>query len=218
VPIVDVNRGQETTKKALLRRLFGKPSTAEELAQAMGIDPTVARRHLVDLRNAGFVTVDLERGSVGRPRARYALTVEGREVFFAKYDVVLDALTRGALRRNGPRHARSLYREAARTLGADLGYPRSTGETMRTLQEVGFEPELRTEQGRRLMVSHNCPVLRQARKTPPLLCEAFHGELLDRAFRGSHASLRQTMATGAPECIHLLAPSNVLQRSSEDQE
>ena len=192
------------TKRVLLRSLLARPQTAEDLSRSLRIDRTVARRHLNDLRGAGLVEDSLQRGGRGRPRVQYSITAEGREVFYAKYDVVLDSLTRGALHRYGPRLGRALYQEAARTLAADLGFPSSTAETMHALREVGFEPELRPERGRRLMVSHNCPVLRQARRAPKLLCEAFHEGLLDRGFRGVHAELVQTLATGAPECIHLL--------------
>ena len=203
-----------STERAILQNLLRGPSTVEVLAHVVRVDPTVARRHLVNLHRAGLVSVEPQRGERGRPRARYVITVEGREVFYAKYDVVLDALTRGALHRSSTQSVRGLYQDAAGTLAADLRFPLPPPATLNTLRDIGFEPELRTEAGRRVMVSHNCPVLRQARRTPRLLCETFHGGLLERAFPGVRVGLQQTMATGAPQCVHVLTPGRP--RTSSD--
>lgn len=146
------------------------------------------------------------RGSRGRPRVTYSLTTEGRELFFARYDFVLDSVTRASVRRSGLGRARALFEEAAQICAGDLGFPVSIDAMVGALQEVGFQPELRREKGQRLVISHNCPVFRQARKSPELLCGAFHARLLTAAQDGWRASLRQTMASGAPECIHLLTP------------
>ena len=198
--------GPQRTKSILLRRLLNGEATVDELAAVTEVDRTVARRHMANLLGAGLVTAHPLRGSRGRPKTLYAITTEGREVFFARYDVLLDCLTRASIRRSGPRQTRLLYGEAAKTLAKDLGFPASPGSVIQTLREVGFEPELRTERGRRLVISHNCPVLRQARKNPGLVCETFHSGLLNEALVGTHAQVQQTMAKGAAECIHLLSP------------
>ncbi|MCI4348239.1 MAG: hypothetical protein L3J97_06450 [Thermoplasmata archaeon] len=198
--------GGRQTKLGLLRWLLDRNATVDELATNSEVDRTVARRHMADLLAAGLVTAHPLRGLRGRPKTRYAITAEGREVFFAGYDVLLDSVTRSSLRRSGPRQTRALFREAANTFAEDLGFPASSAAALQALQKIGFEPELRIERGRRLMISRNCPVLRQARKTPGLVCETFHSALLDRAFEGTRSTLRQTLATGAPECIHLLNP------------
>lgn len=196
--------GQPRTKLDLLRELFTQESTVEQLVEATGVDRTVVRRHMADLLSTGLVVAQPVRGSRGRPRLRYAITAEGREVFYARYDALLDVLTRAASRRFGARQAYLLFQEAAKSFAEDLHFPASRAATLLAFREFGFEPELRTERGRRLIISRNCPVLRQAQKSPRLVCQAFHAGLLDRAFVGSKARLRQTMATGAPECIHVM--------------
>jgi len=193
------------TKFALMQYLLHGGATVEALADSAGIHPSVARRHMTDLVGAGFVIAAPARGTRGRPRVTYSLTTGGRELFFARYDVVLDCLTRSSLRRSGVRPTRALYAEAAATLARDLGFPASVDSVVRALREVGFQPELRKGRGDQLVVSHNCPVFRQARKNPDLLCKAFHTRLITGAHPGWKAELRQTMATGATECIHLLA-------------
>jgi predicted ArsR family transcriptional regulator len=194
------------TKFGMLHRLLDGDATVDSLATTAGVHPTVARRHMGDLLGAGLVMARSLRGSRGRPRTAYAITAQGRELFFARYDVVLDCLTRGSLGRSGLRRTRALFEEAALTLAGDLDFPSSPESVVRALRDIGFQPELRRERGRRVVISHNCPVLRQAQKNPDLMCETFHAGLLTEAFAGVTTSLRQTMARGAPECIHVLTP------------
>jgi predicted ArsR family transcriptional regulator len=206
-PTLRVSRallGIRETKVALLHLLLQGDRTVDSLATSTGIHRTVVRRHMLDLLGAGLVTADPLRGARGRPKTNYSLTSGGREVFFARYDVVLDCLTRGSVRRSGLRRTRTLFEEAGRTLAADLGFPASLDSVVRALQEVGFQPEIRKENGRRLVISHNCPVFQQAKKNPDLLCQSFHTRLLTEAREGGKAELRQTMARGATECVHAL--------------
>jgi predicted ArsR family transcriptional regulator len=199
--------GGHATKLTLLRLLIRGPATVDVLAQAAGIHRTAVRRHMMDLVGAGLIGTVPLRGSRGRPRVTYSLTTEGREFLFARYDVVLDCLTRASVERSGPLRTRVLFEEAARTWARDLGFPSSTDSVMHVLESAGFQPELRKERGQRVLVSHACPVPQLAQKNPVLLCEAFHGRLLSEALPGGRATLRQTMAQGASECVHVLTSS-----------
>ena len=198
--------GTHGTKFALLHLLLQGSATVDSLATSAGIHPTVVRRHLTDLAGAGFVMTGPLRGTRGRPRMAYSLTTEGREVFYARYDVVLDCLTRGSVRRSGLPRTRTLFEEAAKTLAGDLGFPLPMDSVVQALQSVGFQPELRKERGQRLVISHNCPVFQQAKKHPDLLCQTFHSRLITEGQVDMQADLRQTMAKGATECIHVLTP------------
>jgi predicted ArsR family transcriptional regulator len=170
-----------------------------------GVDRTVVRRHMSDLVSAGLVTGRPERGGRGRPKTSYEITTPGREVFFARYDVLLDCLTRGLAAQIGTARTRTIFEEAAKNLGRDLGFPNSKERVVDSLREVGFQPEVRQERGDRIMVSRNCPVFQIAQKYPALLCEAFHASLLQEAFANTEVQLRQTMARGARHCVHVLA-------------
>lgn len=196
--------GLQPTKVALLRLLLDTEQGTADLARAAGLHPTVVRRHMRDLSAEQLVEVRPVRASAGRPRLVYRLSALGREVLFPRYGLLLECLTRGALGRDGMREARALFRTAAKTLGRDLGFPRPVERLLSPLREVGFQPELRRENGDYLVVSRNCPVFRLARNHPDLLCEAFHSTLLEAGVDRSAVELRQTMARGAPVCIHVV--------------
>jgi predicted ArsR family transcriptional regulator len=186
--------------------LLNGEAAVDSLASSGGIHRTVARRHMRDLLAAGFVASRPARGSRGRPRTVYSITTLGREVFGARYDVLLDCLARGSLRQTGLRGARRLFTGAAKTLAEDLSLPGSPDFAMAALRNVGFQPELRAEGRRKLIISHQCPVFRQAQKTPDLLCRSFHSRLLNEAFQGMKVELVETMAKGSPRCVHALIP------------
>jgi predicted ArsR family transcriptional regulator len=208
--------GAHGTKLTLLQLLLGGGATVESLAEAARIHRTVARRHLTDLLGAGWVAAMPLRGSRGRPRMTYSLTTEARELFYPRYGVILDCLTRASLRRTGAGRTRALFEEAAANCAGDLGFPASNGALAGALRAVGFQPDFRKERGKRLVVSHNCPIFGQAQKHPELLCEAFHSRLLTEAQDGWKATLRQTMARGATECIHVLTRDRDGRSSSRD--
>ena len=196
--------GVQQTKLVLLRLLLRGSATADALAVAAGVHRTVVRRHMVDLLGSGLASARPMRGARGRPRTSYQITTAGREVFFARYDTLLDCLTRALVAQAGIGRTRPLFEQTAKNLAADLGFPGSKETVLQALREVGFEPELRQNHGKGMLISHNCPVLQLAQKYPALLCEAFHAFLLREAFPGVKVQLRQTMALDAPHCVHTL--------------
>ncbi|MFB9926941.1 response regulator [Amycolatopsis halotolerans] len=66
-----------TMRKVLdtLRRA-GQPLGAEALASTLGISRPTAQRHLSELHRRGFLSLELEYGSAGRPTHRYAVAAE----------------------------------------------------------------------------------------------------------------------------------------------
>lgn len=192
------------TKRSVLQMLLeGEASTATLAARAR-IHESVVRRHLEELVASGLVVSRSDRAARGRPRTLYSLTVDGRDTFYAKYDLVVDALARATTQSKGSAVTRARFVEAAKTIAADAGAPKSSESSITFLREMGFAPELRKQGSRNLVVSHNCPILRTAAKYPQFACEAFHSNLLSELLGLVTVSLRQTMATGAPECIHEL--------------
>jgi len=198
--------GLSETKLALMRLLFEGESTMSTLASALDIHPTVLRRHLLDLQGMNFVQSHSQRGAQGRPWNLFSLTGVGREAFYARYDTLLSAVAEAAVHQTGVSKARAIFDEAGTALAREFDLPRAPEEVLRVLREIGFQPELKRERSRRIVISRNCPVYRQARKTPELCCEAFHSALLNGAFEGVDAELIQTMARGAPYCVHALRP------------
>jgi len=198
--------GLSETKLALMRLLFEGQSTMAALSSELHLHPTVLRRHLADLQGLGLVASHPQRGTRGRPRIAFGLTGAGREAFYARYDTLLSAVADAAVNQTGAPRTRAIFEEAGIALARKFNLHEPPDELLRVLREIGFQPELKKERGRRLMISRNCPVYQQARRTPELCCEAFHTALLNAALESVDSELTQTMARGAPYCVHVLRP------------
>jgi predicted ArsR family transcriptional regulator len=165
---------------------------------------SVVRRHMEQLAAAGLIERRSQRAGRGRPHAVYTPTQEGRELFYARYDLLLESITR--VLDNGAKGdaGRRTFTEAARVLAKELGAPKSLTATLPILHEVGFQPAVRRANGETLVASRNCPVLKVAKKHPTLICDTFHTQLLSELLGTPEVMIGPTISRGAPECIHFL--------------
>lgn len=193
-------------KGRLLRELLRRGATATQLASKTGLDVTVVRRHMRELVAAGTVQEREVPGRRGRPRITYEATVAGRELFFTRYDVVLESVADSLRARLGDPSAVRVFNDAARRLATQLGGSRTEGAAVALFQELGFEPELRGNGGPHQMLSHNCPIIKVAREHPELTCDAFHCTLLGELLGTAPPPLRQAISRGADYCVHDLGP------------
>lgn len=193
------------TKAGLLRSLLRGPQVASELAERSGLHVTVVRRHMKDLIAAHLAETASQAGPRGRPSNVYSITQRGRESFHARYDVVLDQLTRSMRTALGDPAAAELFARAAKEFAAGAGGARSPKEVVALSQALGFEPELKRQGGDRLLLSYNCPILTVAREHPDLTCDTFHCTLLGELLGTSPRPLRQAISRGAPYCVHELS-------------
>ncbi|MGI0078157.1 MAG: helix-turn-helix transcriptional regulator [Nitrososphaerales archaeon] len=189
------------TKQAILLFLLDGEATAEDLAHRLGMNLSVARRHLEDLGAGKLVEFSFRRKGRGRPSKYYSITIEGRNRISAKYDVIAELLTIAVQKDMGPEKARDLFGSAAHVLAVNVGKHESADSLLPVLDDFGFQPQLRKEDGKELIISRNCPILKLAKKYPELTCDTFHTlfcrEVLDR-----QVILRQAIARGAKECVH----------------
>lgn len=191
-------------KVALLRLLLRGESTAESLASKSQSHVSVIRRHLDELKARGLVDTRLEKEPRGRPRIVYLLTIDGREIFFAKYPLLLHSICQSSIQDRGFDDAKKLLASAGEHVARENGAPKKMGPLIQFLRETGFQPELRTEDKLQLIVSKNCPILRTATEFPELICDTFHTVLLEKMVGSEPILLRQAISRGATECIHEL--------------
>jgi predicted ArsR family transcriptional regulator len=189
-------------KVSLLRLLLKGESTAESLASRSQIHVSVTRRHLDELKARGLITTRSEREARGRPRIIYQLTIEGREIFYSKYGLLLEAILQSATQDRGLADTKKMMASAAETVAKQNGAPKKMDGTIQFLRETGFQPELRTEKNNQLVISKNCPVLRTATQFPELVCDTFHTVLLENMVGVHPIPLLQAISRGANECIH----------------
>lgn len=173
--------------------------TAADLAAELGLHVTTARFHLDQLVQSQLVDASFVRAGVGRPRKLYR--IRARRMPEPQGDETLRALTEllaGAWRpgEDAPltpeeageqwalAHADQLpesERAPATTAGAWLG---KVGRTVDLLQQWGYVPEVRTEDGGRTaeLTLYDCPFLSLAQAHPDVVCGVHRG-LLKGALR-----------------------------------
>ena len=189
-------------KVSLLRMLLKGESTAEDLASKSESHVSVIRRHLDHLKARGLVATKFEKEGRGRPTIIYSLTIEGREIFYAKYPLLLHAICQSSIQNTGVEAAKKLLQSAAQHLATENGAPKKMSAVIQFFRENGFQPEQRTEDHLQVVVSKNCPILRTATEFPELICDTFHTELLEKMAGTEPILLRQAISRGAKECIH----------------
>jgi predicted ArsR family transcriptional regulator len=184
-------------------------ATAEGLALKSQSHVSVIRRHLDELRADGLIQTRLEKEGRGRPRIVYSLTIDGREVFFAKYALLLHSICQAAIQDTGVENAKKILDLAGQHLARENGAPKKISSVIQFFRENGFQPELRSEGQLQLVVSKNCPILRTASEFPELICDTFHTVLLRKMVGTDSITLRQAISRGAKECIHEIRPGRI---------
>jgi predicted ArsR family transcriptional regulator len=190
------------TKYEILLLLLDGENTGEGLTKPLRMNLSVVRRHLDDMAANKLVESSLRRGGKGRPRKYYRLTNEGRTAISAKYDVVADLLTVAITKDIGPEQAKVLFASAGRVLAAGAGKKENANLLLPVLKDFGFQPLLRKEGDKQLIISRNCPIIKLAQKYPELTCDKFHTIFLREVLNVPGITLKQAIARGAAECIH----------------
>lgn len=203
----------EAAERVARTLLQAGPSTAAELADALGMTPAGVRRHLAALTDEGLVVAherapygpSPKRGR-GRPGGVYSLTASGRAAFDQAYDDLALAALRFLSREGGPEAVASFAQERARELAStiagveDGASPEAVAEA---LTRAGYAAEVEPLGVVSLQLcQHNCPVIDAAREFP-VLCDA-ETEELGRVM-GRHVTRLATLAHGDEVCTAVIA-------------
>jgi len=190
------------TKKRILVLLLDGETTAELLSTKLGMNMSVVRRHLEEMASQNLVASSFKRAGRGRPSRLYSISLDGRTVVSSKYDLIADLLTTVAEKDLGGETSEQLYSSAGRLLAKSVGEKESSEAMLPVLADFGFQPELRNEGRKQLIISKNCPIIKLAEKHPNLTCDTFHTIFLRETLRKPRIELKQDLARGASECIH----------------
>ncbi len=191
------------TKQRILLLLLDGATTAEDLASKLDMNLSVARRHLEDLVSQNLAESAFKRKGKGRPSKYYSISIEGRDTISSRYDLVAELLTMGIEKDEGKSKSKELYESAGQILAATVGELKDPKSLLTVLSDFGFQPQLRKEGKSELIISKNCPILKLAKKYPELTCDAFHTAFLHGTLKNPEIILRQAIARGAAECIHV---------------
>jgi predicted ArsR family transcriptional regulator len=200
---VEVVSSPGETKLRILLFLLDGETSADALASRLGMNSSVVRRHLDGLEVRNLVSSSFVKRARGRPSKRYSISSEGRSRISSKYDMVSDLLTMAMTEDMGSAASRKLYESAGKVLARGAGRLDGSSSFVRTLDGLGFQPHLRRDGSKQLIISKNCPIFKLATKYPELTCDTFHTVFLREFLGKPELLLRQTLARGAAECVHL---------------
>lgn len=205
MPAATLPPPSDRTKTRVLTLLKGQTcSTAQDVARALDISVPAARKHLLDLEEAGLIGSSTQKpGGRGRPQLVYRLTASGEARFPKSYaSLCLDVLThveslfgQGAVLKVMDARRAELAERWAAQLEGEL--PQRVTRLAALLNEAGYDARAYQEDGAWFLEQGNCPSLDVARQYDQL-CGAeltLYRELLRTPVR------RETrIACGAPSC------------------
>jgi predicted ArsR family transcriptional regulator len=213
-----------TSRINILKLLYRKPMSVEEIAEKLTLQPITIRHHLQALVEAGFIETFEERaGSVGRPKMFYRMIKEPPLVSYPKRQyLTLNNFVISTLRfMLGENQSRKVLRKA----GFEMG--RSTVKKVESdheisewslkkferffvndhLEKMGAEPEIIEFSDRKIVYRlHNCLFFEMALKMPELMCntlhDGFHEGLMSAMGHEMKMARKTCMAKGDLYCEH----------------
>lgn len=208
----------------ILKLLYRKPMSVEEIAEKLGLQPITIRHHLQSLVEAGFIEAVEERaGSVGRPKIFYKVVREPTMIGYPKrrYLMLSNFLVSTLRYMVGETQAKKILRKAGLEMGENTAKRLESEHeiknwTLKTyeqyflkdyLEKMGAEPEIVEVTDRKIVYRlHNCLFFEMAVKMPEIMCdtihESFHEGLLKTMGKGVTINRLSCMSKGDPYCEH----------------
>jgi predicted ArsR family transcriptional regulator len=208
----------------ILKLLYRKPMSVEEIAGMLNLQPITIRHHLQSLVEAGFIEASEERaGSVGRPKIYYKTVREPPIVSFPKRRyLMLSNFIVGTLRYVlGEDQARKILKKAGQEMGENTAKRLESEHEIKDwslkayeeffvkgyLEKMGAEPEIVEITDKKLTYRlHNCLFFEMAIKMPEIMCdtlhESFHEGLTKTMGKNVKIDRLTCMSKGDPYCEH----------------
>lgn len=208
----------------ILKRLYKKPMSVEEIAMKLNLQPITIRHHLQSLEEAGFIEAFEERaGSVGRPKIFFKIVKEPPLVSFPKrrYMTLTNFLINTLQTVLGSEKAKKILRKAGNEMGENTIKRLESENTVREwtpklfeqlfvrdyLEDAGSEPEIVEVRDKKIVYRlYNCLFFELAVKMPEVMCdilhESFHEGLASAMGKSMKISRVTCMAKGDAYCEH----------------
>jgi len=208
----------------IIKLLYRKPMSVEEIAEKLGLQPITIRHHLQSLVEAGFIEASEERaGSVGRPKIYYKMVREPPLVSYPKrrYLMLNNFIINTMRYVLGEDQAKKILRKAGHEMGENTTKRLELEHEIKDwnvktyqeffvrgyLEKMGAEPEIAEVNDKKIVYRlHNCLFFEMAVKMPEIMCDVLHEsfhEGLTKAMGKNVAVTRLTcMSKGDPYCEH----------------
>jgi len=208
----------------ILKLLYRKPMSVEEIAEKLSLQPITIRHHLQSLVEAGFIEAFEERaGSVGRPKIYYKIVKEPPLISFPKrrYLMLSSFLINTLQFLLGANKAKKILIKAGLDMGENTARRLESENEIKEwtpkayehffvrgyLEDVGAEPEITWVSEKKIVYRlHNCLFFELSIKMPEIMCdvlhESFHEGLAKAMGKEMKINRLTCMAKGDPYCEH----------------
>jgi len=208
----------------ILKLLYKKPMSVEEIAEKINLQPITIRHHLQYLEEAGFIETFEERvGSVGRPKIFCKIVKAPPLVGFPKrHYLTLTSFLIDTLKLVlGPDPSKKILKKAGMEIGENTIKRLESENAVREwiprlfeqlfvkdyLEDVGSEPEIVEVSDKKIVYRlYNCLFFELAVKMPEVMCdvlhESFHQGLAKALGKPMKINKVTCMAKGDAYCEH----------------
>jgi len=208
----------------ILKLLYKKPMSVEEIAEKLSLQPITIRHHLQSLEEAGFIEAFEERaGSVGRPKIFYKIVKEPPLVSFPKrrYMTLTSFMINTLHSVLGTERAKKVLHKVGFDMGENTVKRLESENAIKDwslktfeqlfikdyLEDAGTEPEIVEATDKKIVYRlYNCLFFELAMKMPEVMCdvlhESFHQGVTSAMGKRAKINRLTCMAKGDLYCEH----------------
>ena len=208
----------------ILKLLYQKPLSVEQLAEKLNLQPITIRHHLQDLLESGIIEYYEQRsGGAGRPRAFYRIVKTTTSTSFPRrqYLFLSEFMVNGIIQTFGKIKGEALLKKIGAKMGEAIVKKLEAEHEIKLwsvkayedyfvrgyLEREGAEPEVvETSDNRIVYRLHNCLFSELSTKMPDIMCDVLHEsfhEGVSKAMRKDLQIDRQTcLGHGDQYCEH----------------
>ncbi|KXA90682.1 hypothetical protein AKJ36_00330 [candidate division MSBL1 archaeon SCGC-AAA259I07] len=202
-----IDPSSKSSRTIILEDLLRDDLTAIELAEGMDLGTSTVRDHLRTLQEKGYVEHYFERASKGRPKKKYAITLEGRKLFPRGYERLISKLLLNIESEYGEEKLRELLVGVAGDMagvGRDLlkkDMETRLDEMVSFFEDMNLYPSLSREDGSYLIEYGNCGNLEIIEEFHRYLCYT-HRRIVTNFLPECEVEQVKSYGRGDDICIH----------------
>lgn len=156
----------ESTRGRIVMLLRGSERSVDELAKELGLTDNAVRSHLFMLERDGLVKQSGMIKGFRKPHFAYALTDEAEHLFPKPYDTLFNQLLDSLKNRLSGKALQNILHEVGQriagaktsAMSADVSLNKRLETALKTLEELGGNAELTTNETGAVISSKGCPL------------------------------------------------------------
>lgn len=213
------------SRMQILRLLYRKPLSVDQLAEKLNLQPITIRHHLQDLLESGIIEFYEERsGGAGRPRAFYRVVKSTKARSFPRrqYQFLSEYLIGSAMKVFGKVKGEAFLKNIGMKMGEAAMAKLEAEHEIKSwslkgyedyfvreyLEKEGAEPEVVEASDNKMIYRlHNCLFSELSTKMPDIICDVLHESFHEGVSKAMKTDLKMSRTTcmghGDPYCEHV---------------